>query len=441
MKLIIRKNSLPYIITWIFYYAWVIVFTTWWASSPITNNLMGANSRVILHSLNLVSSALFICIIKREWFKRTSYIGGFFVLLFSVLSMLNINDIFHIISIILLSISLGIVNISILIPMIYILNNNEKLLSIVGSNLLISILVYFQETSLLTIKNGLVFSFIMLLISLFPIIFFNLNDLESERKKIVNSSKKLNKIMLLSIILNCVYAILCKGIGKAFVMTAINNSLLTLNPIYYIGAIFGCLLSFFINKLNKLSNYVLWNIIFGLFAISMFIYSVASSPGMYYVFGFIMGMVSTMGMINMYYALGVIGKKYWNHFFVKLTILFVGILGGVGGTIFGKIFNNINKTTTSSNLSIISVVVIIIFLMISPSLSNTYYNDEIDTKERKDNIIKNKFKKYKLTNKEEELCKILIEGYTLRQASAMMGIRYFTANSYYKNIYKKTKYK
>ena len=174
------KEKNPYIFIWIMYYAWVIVFTTWWTSSPVTDKLMGPDSRVMLHSLNLLSSAFFICIIKPKWYKNASYIGACLVLLFSVLSMIDINNSFHIFSIIVLSISLGIVNISILIPMIYILNNTEKLISIIGANLLISFLVLLQELKILTINNGLVFSFVMLLISLFPILFFKKDDLKKE---------------------------------------------------------------------------------------------------------------------------------------------------------------------------------------------------------------------------------------------------------------------
>lgn len=433
------KEKIPYIFIWIMYYAWVIVFTTWWTSSPVTDKLMGPDSRVMLHSLNLLSSAFFICIIKPKWYKNASYIGACLVLLFSVLSMIDINNSFHIFSIIVLSISLGIVNISILIPMIYILNNTEKLISIIGANLLISFLVLLQELKILTINNGLIFSFVMLLISLFPILFFKKDDLKKENIDLNFNKNKINKIMLLTIILNCVYAILCKGIGRAFVIMAIENISINLYPIYYVGAILGCLISYIVYKTNKTSTstYVSWNLIFGLFATSMFIYSVANYIILNEVFSFLMGIVSSMGMINMYYTLGIIGKKYSSHLYVKISIIFIGLLGGISGTIFGNSISHINKLETSITLSIISVLIIIIFLVISPSISKIYYNDKIDAKERKNNIIRNSAKKYKLSSREEELCKILIEGYTLRQASAMMGIRYYTANSYCKNIYKK----
>lgn len=429
------NKKIPYIMIWIFYYAWVIVFTSWWTSSDITDKLMGSESRVLLHSLNLLSSAIFVWIIKPDKFKKYSSFGGVFVLLFSILSMIQGNALFHIISIVLLSISLGLLNISILIPMVYILNHTEKLIAIVGSNFLISILVYLQEIKFLTISNGVYFSFILLIISVLPILFFNKEHLDS--KKIINS--KLNKTMYLTIILNCAFAILCKGIGKAFVMMAIDKTALLLNQTYYIGGIIGCFISFLIYKSKRLGNYFSWNIIFGLFTVAMMIYGYAEADSSYHIFSILMGFISTMGMINMYYCLGVIGQKYANHSYVKVSIVAIGLLGGVVGTRLGNNISNFNDVTSSRLLSIISVGIILLFLVLSPNISNVYYNDEIDKKEREKNNLINNLKKYNLTPREKELCLNLLKGYTLRQSAIIMGIKYHTLNTYYKNIYKKLK--
>ena len=371
----------PYIMIWIFYYAWVIVFTSWWTSSDITDKLMGSESRILLHSLNLLSSAMFVWIIKPEKFKKYSKVGGIFVLLFSIFSMIQVSPLFHIGSIILLSISLGLLNISILIPMIYILNNSEKLLAIVGSNLLISILIYLQEIKFLTISNGLYFSFIMLIISVLPVLFFKEEHLDSTKI----THHKLNKTMYLTIILNCAFAILCKGIGKAFVMLAIDKTSILLNQTFYIGGIIGGFISFLIYKIKKLDNYFSWNIIFGLFTVSMMIYGYAEENITYHIFSILMGIIATMGMINMYYWLGIIGQKYNNHSYVKISIVTIGLLGGVIGTLFGNKISNFNYITSSRLLSVISVGIILLFLVLSPNISNAYYNDEIDKKEREKN--------------------------------------------------------
>ena len=116
----------PYIMIWIFYYA---CYSFYFLVDFFRHDkLMGSESRILLHSLNLLSSAMFVWIIKPEKFKKYSKVGGIFVLLFSIFSMIQVSPLFHVGSIILLSISLGLLNISILIPMIYILNNSENYL-------------------------------------------------------------------------------------------------------------------------------------------------------------------------------------------------------------------------------------------------------------------------------------------------------------------------
>lgn len=41
----IRKSNLPYIFIWIVYYAWIIVFTTWWTSSQVTEIILSSGLR------------------------------------------------------------------------------------------------------------------------------------------------------------------------------------------------------------------------------------------------------------------------------------------------------------------------------------------------------------------------------------------------------------
>ncbi|MBE6140498.1 MAG: hypothetical protein E7172_03055, partial [Firmicutes bacterium] len=173
----ITKKNLPYIITWILYYAWVIVFTTWWTASPLTDEVYGTDSRVILHSLNLLSSAIVVFFMKKEWFKKFALGGGFLIIVNSILFAISKDPSFispnaHSIITVILACSLGIVNAGILVPFVYVMNNTEKFYSVVGTNLFISVLVLLQEMKVLNISNGFIFSFIMLVLSLIPIFFF-----------------------------------------------------------------------------------------------------------------------------------------------------------------------------------------------------------------------------------------------------------------------------
>lgn len=435
----IKKSNLPYIITWVLYYTWVIVFTTWWTASPITDNLLGTSSRQLLHSSYLIVSAIAICIFKKEWFKKTGLIGAVITAITSILVMIIVNPIFNTSSIILLAISLGIVNVSVLIPFVYIMNNTEKFYSMIGAFIIISLILFLQETKILTVTNGKLISLILLFAALIPIIFYKEKDLADgiPNMKFISKTKK---ILYVTIVINCLYAIFCKGVGKAFLDSAVIISEMDLYPINYIGGLIGCLIYFGIYKWFKDSNLFTWNFIFSTFILALFILVIADNQIMFYLFAILIGIGSTMGMINMYYILGVIGKKYWSHTYVKFSIVIIGLLGGISAIVAGKFINNLNKSSIDSTILIISFITIIILLSLSPLLSKTYFKEDWSTDSEKSEIDNEKiqqFKKYKLTPKEIEICKLLLEGYTLRQISTMINIKENSALGYQGKIYKK----
>jgi len=439
----IKKENLPYIITWIIYYAWVIVFTTWWTASPLTDKIYGTDSRVILHSLNLVSSAIFVFFMKKQYFKKFAIVGGILVIISSLVYAFTLNTNLsqvHSIATVILAICLGIVNTGILIPFVYTLNNTEKFYSVVGTNTLITILVLLQELNLLNISNGFIFSFIMLILGLIPIYFFKLSDYKKEEKENQSTAPKTTKVVYITLLLNCLYCIFCKGVGRAFLTIANETVQYNLNVLYYIGAGIGCTIYFLIYHFFKKCNHATWNVTFASFAFAMFIYTVANTEILKMIFSVIVGIGSTMGMINMYYILGVIGKKYWNHTYVKASIFFIGVCGGASGTLLGNFLTANNDIHTSIIIAIISIFIITILLAISPLLESTYYKEKWEedaTKTQNDNKNLRRFQKYNLTNREIDVCNLLMENYTNRQIASMLGLTENTVKYYSKNIYKK----
>ncbi len=439
----IKKENLAYIVTWIIYYAWVIVFTTWWTASPLTDEVYGTDSRVILHSLNLVSSAICVFFMKKEWFKKFAIGGGILAIITSVLFAytLHVNLLqIHSIVTIILAVSLGIINAGILIPFVYTLNNTEKFYSVVGTNTLITILVLFQELNLLNISNGFAFSFVMLILGLIPIYFFKLSDYKKEEEEHEKTAPNSTKVIYITLLLNCLYCIFCKGVGRAFLTIANETIDFNLNVLYYIGAAIGCIIYFLIYHFFKKCNHATWNTTFATFAFAMFLYTVSDIIPIRMIFAVIVGVGSTMGMINMYYILGVIGKKYWNHTYVKASIFFIGVCGGASGTLLGNFITNSNDTVTSIVIAIIAILIITVLLAISPLLASTYYKEKWEedaTKTQSDNKNLRKYQKYNLTNREIDVCNLLLENYTNRQIASMLGLSENTVKYYSKNIYKK----
>lgn len=440
----LRKNNLPYIFIWIVYYAWVIVFATWWTASPLTENVFGMGLRNLLHSLNLVSSALFIFIIKKEHFVKIARIGALMIIIGMGLFIGIQNAHIQLISAIIIGISLGCVNASILIPFVFVLNNTEKLYSVIGSNFLINLLSLFQESNkgdTLQGSKDMIFSLFILLISLSATLFFKENCILKEHDDERTKKLDFNRRIYLTLFFNCVFAILCKGAGKGVLNITAGSSQIPVLIWYYIGGLVACFIYILIYAFSKRSIHLAWNITFaslamGLLCNAFSIYFKKQAVG----FAVLLGIGSTIGMINMYYILGVIGKKYNSMRYIRLSILFIGICGGVSGVVVGNLINRINTFEISIVTSIISTAVMMLLLIMSPLFAQIHFGFEWARDSEKMEINNDNnciFKKYQLSKREEEVCKLLLQGYTLRQISAMLSIAYPTVNTYCTSLYRK----
>lgn len=436
----LRKQNLPYIFIWVVYYAWVIIFATWWTASPLTENVFGTELRNLLHSLNLISSAFFIFIIKKEWFIKTARTGAVCIIAGMVLFLLAPDAYIQLFAAVVIGISLGCVNTSILMPFVFTLNNTEKLYAVVGSNILINLLLLFTEGNTdhyLQSNIHLLASLAILVIALSATLFFQSIP---DDKEIINKPEIELKIYW-TLFFSCVFAFLCKGAGKGILNLTAANADIPVLTWYYLGGFTGCLIYFGIYIFNKNSIHLVWNIAFGSLAIGLLCNAFAMQmPGLAVAFSILLGIGNTIGMINIYYILGVVGKKYNSMQYLRLSILFIGICGGIAGVAVGNLIDSINSFQISIVASIVSAAVVILFLILSPVLAQTHYgNDwtEDSGKMEIENGHPDLFKKYELSKRETEVCKLLLQGYTLRQISAILSIGYSTVNTYCTSLYRK----
>lgn len=440
----LRKNSRPYMIIWIIYYAWVIAFTTWWTASPITDEVFGEELRSLLHSVNLLSSGIFVFFIRKEWFVKTARIGALLLVMGMGSFIMFINPTIQLSSAIMIGITLGIVNISILIPFVFSLNNTEKFYSIVGSNLLINLILIFQygniEKEELVNKERL-FSLAILLIALSATLFFNKECIARKVQEKEEKIPELKPRIYLTLVYNCAVAILCKGASKGIFNVTAQVYGNKVQIWYYLGGLAGCLIYIAVYAFSKKAVFWLINLTFSTIALGLMCNAfITTVPQMTVYFAIFLGIGGTIGMVNMYYILAVVGKKYNSIRYVRLSILFIGICGGVSGVAVGNLIYHSNTFEVSFVASFIAMAFMFIFTILSPTLSQTeHFNDwAVDsTKMEIDNEQPNAFKPYGLSKREEEVCRLLLEGFTLRQISAMLSLAYPTVNTYCTTAYRK----
>lgn len=208
---------------------------------------------------------------------------------------------------------------------------------------------------------------------------------------------------------------------------------------YYLGGLVGCMVYPAVYAFSKRSFVWLGNITFGIFTIGLLCNAfIVQMPEMAIVYAFLLGLGSTVGVINIYYIVGVIGKKYDSMNYLRLSVLSIGICGGILGFIIGKIIHGRNTFIISTIATIFSVVVMLLFIMLSAVMAQ-YYDDWAKDSENIeiDNEHIFMFKKYNLSKREIEVCKLLLQGYTMRQVSGILSIAYPTVNTYCTTAYRK----
>ena len=438
----IRKQNLPYILIWIVYYAWVIVYATWWTASPLTQDALGGNLRSLMHALNLISSALFVFIIRKEWFVKFARTGAVLIIAGMSVFLLSQNAAAQMIAALAIAVSLGCVNTSILMPFVFALNNTEKLYAVVGSNALICLLMALHNggagNSLQT-KEDLLVSFAIVVLALSATLFFKKDCFSGESKGKSFDIPKMHFGAYLMLILSCVFAVLGKGVGKGLLNVDATGTDLPLITLFQFGSLLGCLIYFLTFAFFKKSIYLTWNIAFGALAMGLLMNGFSSqAKELSAAYAVLLGVSNTMGMSNMYYLLGVIGKKYDSMRYVRLSILFIGICGGVAGVAVGSFITGAH--TVSLLASVGSAVIVLLFLIISPLLSTFHCEDEWAKDSGKmevDNEQLHLFRQYRLSNRETDVCKLLLQGYTMRQVSGILSIAYPTVNTYCTSIYRK----
>lgn len=438
----LRKNSAPYFMIWVLYYAWVVAFATWWTASPLTGDVFGENLRSMMHALNLLSSAGFILVLRREWFVRASRLGAALILAGMGVFFLAPGGPVRLAGALVSSAALGCVNISILIPFVFYLNNTEKLYAVVGSNALIQLISLARAVGSPPAQGGRVQALISLLLlaaGLGAVFFFRRTDLVGE--KTGHEAGAFPARIYLTVVFNCIVAVLCKGAGQGVLNAAARSAPHGLLAWHYAGGLAGCVLFLGIYAFSRRAFLWLGNLTFASVTMGLVCNAFSGQlPGLNPVFAFLLGIGNTVGMINMYYIIGVVGKKYDSMRYLKLSIPLIGICGGVSGIGVGNLVSHAGIFGVSAAAALVSGVLMLVLMAFSPLMTNARFeNDWAKDSQRTDTGLGELtlFETHRLTRRETQVCRLLLQGYTLRQISGILSIAYSTVNTYCTSAYRK----
>jgi hypothetical protein len=110
------------------------------------------------------------------------------------------------------SVAIGCVNICILIPFVFTLNNTEKLYAVVTSNVLIQLVSLIKENSPASVAEPIL-SFTLLIFALSTVLFLKNETGRAEDTGENADRPRMSPRVYLSLLFNCAIAILCMGAG------------------------------------------------------------------------------------------------------------------------------------------------------------------------------------------------------------------------------------
>lgn len=440
----LKRHNIPYVLVWVIFYAWIVAFASWWTASPNVKNVFGSVDRILIQSALLTSSLVFMFFIKKKWFVKVSRIIAAFSFFGLALFFLATSVIPRVIGLVVFGISLGCVSLLVFIPMVFRLNNTEKLYASIISNICVSILLIIQNMhngKILPPASDLILFLPVVIIAIATIIFINRKTVVLYEEGKDDNIPKVGFNIYSTLFFNASFVIICIGIGVGVLNTSIKKFGSNVAVWYFVGGVIGCVIFYTIYALFPKAILIVGNISFGFVSLGFLCSAFgAQASEVIVLFALLLGIGNGAGMIVMFYVIWIVGKKINSLKYLKLAILFVGIIGGVGGMVLGNLLQYVNSTQVSMFASIISALFLITFMIMSPLLAQEHIYDGWAKDTEIIDIDNDKmylFEKYQLSKREIEVCRLLLKGHTLRQISAMLSISYSTVNTYCTNCYRK----
>jgi DNA-binding CsgD family transcriptional regulator len=401
-----------------------------------------AEVRAWIHGALLLSTAILISFCRKARFAKTARIGA--VILLSALSafLFLLPDRLRAYAAPMVGIAMGLINFGILIPFVFVMNNTEKFYAVVISNILLNVFTLISQTGLYSGAEKIV-SFVFVLISLIPILMFRTAAFVGDSAQ---PKPKPQKITYFTLAINFVFAIIVLGFGKLMMdyMPEANSGSSRLW--HAIGGLAGCGLYLLVFAFVRKSLNVTWNITFACFFLAI----LCGAIGRGYVTAVVLtslfiGLSVTMGMINMFYNVGIIGQKYGNMNHLKLVFWF-GVVGGGFCILLDRLAGQDANAPHITALGVaVSSVMVVFYFIISPILARTYFEDgwiddsEVSEIARIKEAVSaaDKLENLGLTPREKEVCALLLKSLSIKQISGELGLAFATVNGYYRSLYRK----
>ncbi len=444
----LSKEHLPYFIGWVIMFIWLYSYFLPFGGFRFESNLYNdkVTNDLLFTSVWLLSGAVAGLFLNGKNFSRLAFysvvtaIAGFVSMRFTPAGF--VSDLILAVS----SAAIGYLFASYCYAFFMVLNNAEKfyamLLAVFIPKLLMLLKPLLNKPEIeIDGANILVFIFLMVLLCCAFLNFKRKTTPVTAEKENSKPPAKAYSLMLL------VFAVLALNdvIAPAVVKSIREKLEIGFEPYYFAGVVLGIIIIVFFQIVLKKELYYLINLSFACAALGFVSSALCISNGFYAYVSFVFfGLSYTLGFVNIYYLAGFMAKKFRSIVFYRVGIALSSVfyLAAIFVTqllerMHGGSFENMVALFAFS-----SVVILVLFLFSTPFfLKNLSSREWMDDTYRIDitheTRLSAKLKDYNLSPREIETCEKLLEGFTLRQIGAMMGISFSTVNTYCSSIYKK----
>ena len=432
----INKQNLPFFIGWIGVLVWLDFCVLPMGRFPVSVQLLSISAHDAFSVIYLITAVVIICFFMGNDYIKLLPISGIICVVGIIFSLIFPESGFVPYIIVICAVAFGHLFASFGYSFFMLLNNSEKFYAMLFA-VIISKMMIFIRPIMQSLCDSIFAVLIIILIAICCLITRNRYTDSG-----FNMNKKLSASYYSVMILVFVAYVLNDVVAPAMLKSIITETMSNIEVVYFVGILLGALLTYLLRKVIQINICHSINVSFMCLGLGSFFAVLNDRNNIFiYITALLFGIAFAMGFITIYYMCGIMAKRFQSVRFYRIGVVVSGIAYVFGFALTKHFPFAINNTAFIAAATVTIVLSMFIFA-VSPLFVKTLYSAEwTDDLYRPDvtygNRLDEKFKALALSPRESELCKLLLDGYTLRQVAATLQIAYPTANTYQTCLYRK----
>lgn len=430
----IRRSKYVSVLYWMLFYTYTFLIATNWFiyEAPFVSESFSL-ALLYSHIALLGSIIVGFFFLRKKNLDIPKRILNVLVVLLILFGAIFVQVRTHLAYILILAILLGQLADCSLLTYIYEMNNSERLFGIVGCHLLVAVIAV---VNCFFTRESTTFYWIMFALALAASVCCFFETKSDEPVAIV--SEPFHKKLYVPLILAS-FGAFFSVCSTMCIIAEVSAALPDARYFYYGGAVLGAVVYYLLYRFADKPATLTLSAGFASSTICIALYLAAKNTAFYYVSAVFGGAAFNFCMMNLYYILCTIIKKYSNSNMLKvapITMNFVGILTAIAYWCVCRYLSAyalyiILVVCLAGNLVILATTV-----LWEKGLSLTSRQEEyvrLDTTVTKAHV----YEIVGLTEKEKEVAECLLEGLSLKEIAAKLYVSENTVKTHRSNVYRK----